>query len=74
MRGIGWVILYQDIQGQLINVWVNEHDVGHLVGGKPLLVMDVWEHAYLTQYALDRNSYIQAFLETIKWDVVSFRY
>lgn len=74
MRGIGWVILYQDIQGHLINVWINEHDVGHLVGGKPLLVMDVWEHAYLTQYALDRNSYIQAFLETIKWDVVSTRY
>lgn len=74
MRGIGWVILYRDTQNHLINVWVNEHDVGHLVNGKPLLVMDVWEHAYLTQYALDRLSYIQAFLETIKWDVVTGRY
>ena len=74
MRGIGWVILYRDTQNHLINVWVNEHDVGHLVNGKPLLVMDVWEHAYLTQYALDRLSYIQAFLETIKWDVITGRY
>ena len=74
MRGIGWVILYRDAQNHLINVWINEHDVGHLVNGKPLLVMDVWEHAYLTQYALDRLSYIQAFLETIKWDVVNARY
>jgi Fe-Mn family superoxide dismutase len=74
MRGIGWVILYQDVEGHLMNIWINEHDVGHLVGGKPLLVMDVWEHAYLTQYALDRNQYIQAFLEVIKWDIVNARY
>jgi len=55
MRGIGWVILCVDPQnGRLFNVWINEHDVGHLAGAKPLLVMDVFEHAYMTDYQLDR--------------------
>ncbi|MCK4935013.1 MAG: superoxide dismutase, partial [Simkaniaceae bacterium] len=55
IRGIGWVILYQDPNdGRLYNVWINEHDLGHLAGGKLLLVMDVWEHAYLTEFGLDR--------------------
>ena len=47
--GIGWVILYRDPQsGRLFNTWINEHDLGHLSGGDPLLVMDVFEHAYIT--------------------------
>lgn len=58
MRGIGWVILYQDREKKhLVNTWIDEHDVGHLAGGKPLLIMDVFEHAYITQYKLDREQY-----------------
>src|SRR3989344_6100919 len=46
MRGIGWGILSHDTRaGKLFNVWVNEHDLGHLPGATPLLVMDVFEHA-----------------------------
>jgi len=74
MRGIGWVILYEDKLGHLVNVWINEHDVGHLAGGNPLLVMDVWEHAYLTQYGLDRGRYIEAFLQVVLWEVIQNRY
>lgn len=75
MRGIGWVILYKDpIQKRLFNVWINEHDLGHLAGGEPIFVMDVWEHAYLTQYGLDRAKYIQAFLEAVNWKIVSQRF
>ena len=49
MRGIGWAILYQDGQnGNLFNIWINEHELGHLAGGTPLLVLDVFEHAYIT--------------------------
>lgn len=74
MRGIGWVILYQDPQsGRLFNVWINEHDVGHLAGGKPLLIMDVFEHAYLPDYGLNRGDYIQAFLRNIDWAAVENR-
>jgi superoxide dismutase, Fe-Mn family len=75
MRGIGWVILYRDPQtGRLYNTWINEHDVGHLAGGDPLLVMDVFEHAYITQYGLDRGKYITAFFDNIDWENVSKRY
>lgn len=75
MRGIGWVILYQDpIKNRLFNVWINEHDLGHLAGGKLILVMDVWEHAYITEYDLDRAKYIQAFFDTIDWGIVQKRY
>ncbi len=75
IRGIGWVILYRDPQsGRLFNTWINEHDVGHLAGGDPLLVMDVFEHAYITQYGLDRAKYINAFFDNINWAKVSERY
>jgi len=74
MRGIGWVILYEDpASGRLINMWINEHDVGHLAGGKPLLVMDVFEHAYMTDYGLKRADYIQAFFNNINWPMVEAR-
>ncbi len=75
IRGIGWALLYLDAeQGQLINVWVNEHDTGHLVKGRPILIMDVFEHAYMPQYGLDKMKYIDAFFSNIHWDVVSQRY
>jgi len=75
MRGIGWVILYRDPQtGRLFNTWINEHDLGHLSGGDPLLVLDVFEHAYITQYGLDRGKYISAFFDHIDWAKVSKRY
>lgn len=75
MRGVGWVILYRDPQtARLINVWINEHDVGHLAGGSPLLVMDVFEHAYITEYGLNKGKYIEAFFANINWDVVGARF
>lgn len=75
MRGIGWVILYQDpIQKRLLNVWINEHDLGHLAGASPIFVMDVWEHAYMTQYGLERGKYIQAFLDAVNFKTISQRF
>src|SRR3989338_5448327 len=72
MRGIGWVILYYDFEGDnLVNVWINEHDVGHLAGAKPLLIMDVFEHAYIVDYNLKKADYIESFINSIDWDVVS---
>jgi len=75
MRGIGWAILYYDpMQKRLVNCWINEHDLGHLADGKLLLIMDVFEHAYMPQYGLNRAQYIDAFFSNINWDVVSSRY
>lgn len=75
MRGIGWVVLYYDRVGEkLLNMWVNEHDVGHLAGCTPLLVMDVFEHAFMVDYGLKRADYVAAFFAAIDWSVVEKRF
>jgi len=75
IRGIGWVILYYDpASGRLFNVWINEHDVGHFSGAKPLLVMDVFEHAYMIDYGLKRVDYIETFFKAIDWKTVTDRF
>ncbi len=74
MRGIGWVVLYYDaVSGRLFNVWINEHDGGHLAGATPLLVMDVFEHAFVLDYGLKKIEYIEAFMKGIDWSVVEKR-
>ncbi len=68
MRGVGWAVLAWDPEGhQLFNIWINEHDVGHLVYCVSILVNDVFEHAYLTDYGSERKNYIEAFMKAIDW-------
>jgi superoxide dismutase, Fe-Mn family len=75
MRGIGWVVLYYDSKGkQLFNTWINEHDTGHLASAAPILIMDVFEHAYMTDYGLKRADYIEAFCKAIDWVAVQKRF
>ncbi|MBI2639353.1 MAG: superoxide dismutase [Candidatus Sungbacteria bacterium] len=75
MRGIGWTILYYDPGAErLFNVWVNEHDLGHLAGCKILLVLDVFEHAYMIDYGLKRVDYIEAFFKAVDWDEAGRRF
>jgi len=74
MRGIGWVVLYQDnLSGRIFNVWINEHDVSHLAGCNPILIMDVFEHAFMLDYGLKRADYIEAFFKNIDWSAVDSR-
>ena len=69
MRGIGWTVLYQDsLTRRLFNLWINEHDVGHPAGCRPILVMDVFEHAFMLDYGLKRADYIEAFFNNIDWN------
>lgn len=75
MRGIGWVVLYLDTEsGKMFNMWINEHDGGHPAGCVPLLVMDVFEHAYMIQYGLKKVDYIEAFMRNICWHVANARF
>lgn len=75
MRGIGWVMLVQDTQsGELFNIWVNEHDGGHLAGAVPILVMDVFEHAFVLDYGLKRADYIESFFRSIDWNETGKRF
>jgi len=74
MRGIGWAILYQDsVAGRLIDQWINEHETGHLAGCTPVLVMDVFEHAFMIDYGLKRADYIEAFFKNINREAVERR-
>lgn len=69
MRGVGWVVLYHDPQaGVLRNHWIGLHEVGHPVGFAPVLVMDVWEHAFMVDHgASGRKEYVAAFLRNVDW-------
>ena len=75
MRGVGWAIAYIDPKtSKISNHWVTLHEEGNIAGFKPLLVMDVWEHAFLLDYKpADRPKYIESFFANVDWSVVSSR-
>lgn len=75
MRGVGWAICYQDpMNGRLSNHWITLHETGNVAGFNPILVMDVWEHAFLLDYKpAERPKYIEAFFTNIAWDMVENR-
>ncbi|MEK7746164.1 MAG: Fe-Mn family superoxide dismutase, partial [Elusimicrobiota bacterium] len=73
--GIGWVSLAYDCWGKrLFNVWTNEHDAGNLPGAHPVLVMDVFEHAFMLDYGLKRADYIEAYFKAIDWKRAAERF
>jgi Fe-Mn family superoxide dismutase len=75
MRGVGWAICYQNpTDGMLSNHWITLHEVGNVAGFVPVLVMDVWEHAFLLDYKpSERSKYIEAFFSNVCWDTVNTR-
>ena len=75
MRGIGWAILYQDnLTRKLFDCWINEHDVGHPAGCPPILILDIFEHAFMIDYGLKRTDYIEAFFKNINWKTAEGRF
>jgi superoxide dismutase, Fe-Mn family len=75
MRGIGWAILFEDpMTDRLSNHWISLHQEGVPAGFKPLLVMDVWEHAFMRDYkATEKKKYIEAFFRNVDWSMVERR-
>ncbi len=75
-RGIGWAILYYDHDAdKLVNAWVDEQHLGQLTGLKFILGLDMWEHAYLLDYApADKKNYVDAFFDNLNWKVVEDRF
>jgi len=64
----GWVVLAWDMQlGRLKIYGCDAHNQGGVWGCVPLLVMDVYEHAYFIDYGSDRAAYITAFWKNINW-------
>lgn len=75
MPGVGWIVAYLDpASGQVLNCWINQHEVSHLAGARPALVLDVWEHAFsVYRKPTERAKYLEDFYANVAWDVVAQR-
>lgn len=74
MRGVGWAMCYEQPDGRLSNHWITLHQTGEVAGFNPVLVMDVWEHAFLLDYKpSERPKYIEAFFSNVDWTAVEGR-
>jgi len=70
----GWAVLVYDLtSGRLINNGLDAHNVYGLLNAVPLLVLDVYEHAYYADQGPKRPPYIDAFFENVNWHVVNAR-
>jgi Fe-Mn family superoxide dismutase len=70
--GVGFVALCRDRNtDNLFNVWINEFNIGELILVDILLVMDMWEHAYIAEFGLDIKKYANTFLSNVNWSIVS---
>src|SRR6202521_203231 len=66
--GSGWVILsYSPRDKQLVNQWAADHTTT-LAGGRPVLVLDMYEHAYHMDYGAAAARYVDVYMEAIRWD------
>ena len=76
MRGTGWAILYYDTdEKKFFNVWVTNHELGHLATAKIIIALDVWEHAFLFDYLpSQRKDYIEAFFVNLNWQKIEDRF
>lgn len=75
LRGVGWAVCsLNPASGQLTNQWISLHEHGNVSGFVPLLVMDVWEHAYFLDYKpSERAAYVEAFFSNVDWKAVELR-
>lgn len=76
MRGVGWAVTYLDpATNRLSNQWITLHQDGNIAGFKPIIVMDVWEHAFLLDYKpAERGKYIESFLANLDVAKAESRY
>lgn len=74
-RGIGWATLVHDpVTDRLLHLWINEHDAGALANTNTLLIMDMFEHAFIRDFGTDRGKYMDTFFDAVDWDVVESRF
>ncbi|MEB3779578.1 MAG: superoxide dismutase [Desulfurococcales archaeon] len=75
VEGVGWAYLAVDpLTGELRVGQIEKHNVLMTAGLVPILVIDVWEHAYYLQYKNDRGSYVDNWWNVVNWDDVARRY
>jgi len=66
--GSGWVILaYSPRDQRLVNQWAADHTTT-LAGGRPVLVLDMYEHSYQMDFGAKAEAYVDAYMEAVRWD------
>ena len=66
--GSGWVLLtYSPRDKRLVNQWAADH-TSNVAGGRPILALDMYEHAYHIDYGAGAAGYVDAFMAAIRWD------
>jgi Fe-Mn family superoxide dismutase len=73
VEGSGWAVLVKDEKDNLYVFQIEKHNLMHVAGFKPLLVLDVWEHAYYLDYLNDRGKYVDSWWKVVNWDDVEKR-
>jgi len=69
--GSGWVLLsYSPRDKRLVNQWSADHTT-NIAGGRPILALDMYEHAYHMDYGASAGGYVEAFMAAIRWDNVA---
>ena len=69
--GSGWVLLtWSPRDKRLVNTWAADHTMT-LAGGRPILALDMYEHAYAMDYGAAAAKYVDAFMQGIRWDTVA---
>ena len=72
VEGSGWAVLWKTPVGLLIGQ-LEKHNLLGLNGATPILVLDVWEHAYYLDYLNDRKSYVEKWWSIVNWNDVGKR-
>jgi len=71
----GWVVLGYDFNdGKLKNFLLDSHNSYGILGTAPILVMDMYEHAYFIDFGSDKKSYIETFFENLDWKIIDNKF
>jgi Fe-Mn family superoxide dismutase len=71
----GWVVLAFDFNdGKLRNYIADVHNQGGIWGTSPILVLDVYEHAYFIDFGTDRKSYLETFFKNLNWQAIDKKF
>lgn len=74
VQGPGWAaLLYDPVNSRLIIETIEKHQLNHQAGLIPLLVLDLWEHAYYLQYKTEKADYIESWWNIVDWHDVEER-
>jgi len=76
IRGVGFAILYYDLEaGRLLNSWVDEQHIGHLNSAQFIFGVDLWEHAFMLDYApSEKSKYVEAVFNNTNFRIAEKRF